>query len=160
VVRVTTVPALWTKHRDLARSIGLFYKIPGLDVEDRKQEADIALWMASRSYNPELGSFKSWARRVVEAHMLSLLRGATREMRHPSRVYHPVYHPRGDIDPIAQIEAPDPGRQLRALIDLLPELTEIERAAIDASIKGTYDPRNRSQENGLQRAKRKFREAA
>ena len=41
------VPALWTKHQALARSIANEWFIPGSDRDDVRQEAQIALWVAT-----------------------------------------------------------------------------------------------------------------
>lgn len=143
-----TTPALWTKHRPLAHRLADQYRIPGLDRDDVRQEALEALWKASRSHDPQLGPFTAWATRIIRARLVTLLRAAT----NPKRF--------GPTVELSDHAAPDPGRQLQDIVDLLPTLTQLERDAIAARLKGTYSSKNRSQENALQSARRKLRQAA
>ena len=56
-----TAPALWTKHRGIARGIARDFFLPGADRDDVRQEADIALWEAATHYRQELGPFPTFA---------------------------------------------------------------------------------------------------
>lgn len=119
-----------------------------MDRADARQEAVIALWQASRSHVSALGPFRPWATRVMRARLTDLLRTATREKRQAKLVeLHDVH------------AAPEPGRQLQDLVDLLPSLTRLERSAIAAHLNGTYDCRDRSQENALYTARKKLKAA-
>jgi RNA polymerase sigma factor (sigma-70 family) len=138
---------LWLKHRAVAHSIADEFFIPGLGHDDVDQEALIALWVASRSFNPDMGaSFKTWGGRVVRARLTDLLRRATREKR--GRFVR--------LTPDHEQAAPDPGGQVRELLELLPDLTDIEKGAIAAKLNGTYRAADRRQENALQRVKKKL----
>jgi RNA polymerase sigma factor (sigma-70 family) len=65
-----SAPALWTKHRPLARHIASHYFIPGSEPEDVEQEALIALWEAASTYNPTKGTtFPTWARLIINRHV-------------------------------------------------------------------------------------------
>jgi hypothetical protein len=46
---VTVVPALWTKHRHIARIEASEWHLPGSERQDVEQEALIALWQAARA---------------------------------------------------------------------------------------------------------------
>ena len=50
---MTPVPARWTKHRPIALGLAREYRVPGMDPDDVRQEALIALWEACRAYDRE-----------------------------------------------------------------------------------------------------------
>ena len=75
------VPALWTKHRPIALGISTEWRIPGLDADDVRQEALIALWEAARCHDREKGPFPAFARLVIGRRMRDLLQAATRQKR-------------------------------------------------------------------------------
>jgi RNA polymerase sporulation-specific sigma factor len=72
-----TVIQLWTKNRGLAHMIARDYYIPGADRDDVTQEALIGLWIAARDYDPDKGSFKTFARVVIHRRLTSCLNAAT-----------------------------------------------------------------------------------
>jgi RNA polymerase sigma factor (sigma-70 family) len=74
-------PALWLKHRSLARNMARDWFLPGSDRNDVEQEALIALWVAARTHDPEQASFTAWARVVIDRHLTGCLRTATRGKR-------------------------------------------------------------------------------
>lgn len=76
-----TVPALWTKHRPIALAIAPEWRIPGLEPDDVRQEALIALWEAARCHDQAKGPFPPFARLVIGRRMRDLLQAATRQKR-------------------------------------------------------------------------------
>lgn len=76
-----TVPALWTKHRPIALAISTEWYIPGLDADDVRQEALIALWEAARCHDRDKGPFPAFARLVIGRRLSDLLQAATRQKR-------------------------------------------------------------------------------
>lgn len=76
-----TVPALWTKHRNIAYTIAHEWRVPGMDQDDIAQEALIALWDACRRHDKTRGPFPPFARMVIKARMVDLLRAATTQGR-------------------------------------------------------------------------------
>ena len=78
---MTAVPALWTKHRPIALAIARDWRIPGMDPDDVRQEALIALWEACRCHDKEKGPFPPFARLVIGRRMRDLLQAATRQKR-------------------------------------------------------------------------------
>ena len=75
------VPALWTKNRPIALAIAREWRIPGLDPDDVRQEALVALWEAARKYDKTKGTFPPFARLVVKRRLSTLLQAATRQKR-------------------------------------------------------------------------------
>lgn len=75
------VPALWTKNRGIALGIAPEWRIPGLDPDDVRQEALIALWEAARCHDREKGPFPPFARLVIQRRLRDLLQAATRQKR-------------------------------------------------------------------------------
>lgn len=141
-----SAPALWTKHRPLASAVASGYRISGLDRDDTRQEALIALWIAARSHDPAVGHFPPYARTLIHRRLTDLLRTATREKR------------RAVIVELVDVEQSEHGReQLRAIVALLPTLTVLERQAVAAQLDGSYRSADRRLENALQAARRKLR---
>lgn len=142
-----SAPSLWTKHRPIARGIAVEYRIPGLDAEDAAQEALIALWDASMRYDPERGTFPSFARLVVRRRMITLLHRATTQGRSARTVEL--------ID--AEAEDPSLGRErLSEIMSQLPTLSDLERKAVRDYVRGDYDSRDKVQDNALARARKKL----
>lgn len=75
------VPALWTKNRGIALGIAPEWRIPGLDPDDVRQEALIALWEAARCHDRDKGPFPPFARLVIQRRLRDLLQAATRQKR-------------------------------------------------------------------------------
>lgn len=75
---MVSAPALWTKHRNVARAIAKDYFLPGSEGQDVEQEALIALWEAVRAYQPDRGPFRPFAEIVIRRHLNDQVRGATR----------------------------------------------------------------------------------
>ena len=152
-VRVTSVPALWTKHRPIARGIASDFYLPGSDRDDVRQEADIALWEAATHYRREHGSFPAFARLVVKRRLVDRLKESTREKR---RVLTDATREIEDAmtgDPLEDRE------RLRALVKAMHTLNEWERDAVvrivnDVPIQGKTDDTQRY------RVRKKLREAA
>jgi DNA-directed RNA polymerase specialized sigma24 family protein len=90
-----TKPALWTKHRSIALAIAPEWRIPGLDQDDVRQEALIALWEACGSHDKTKGPFPAFARLVIKRRLRDLLQAATRQKR------------TADLDPFTEPVGPD-----------------------------------------------------
>lgn len=75
-----TRASLYTKHRRIALGEARDWRIPGLDTDDVRQEANVALWEATGCYDGN-GAFPSFARLVIRRHMRDLLQKATRQKR-------------------------------------------------------------------------------
>jgi len=141
--------ATWTSHRNLAYALANEYRIPGIDAEDVRQEALIALWEAARSHDKTKGPFKPWARRIINGRLTDLLRKATRAKRSGITVEF--------ID--ANVPA---GGELYAIEDLreaMRSLTRRERQAVSALLNGTFDWNDKSRDNALTSARRKLKAA-
>lgn len=146
-----TAPALWTKHRPVALAIAAEWSIPGLDPDDVRQEALIALWEACRAYDRDRGRFPPFARLVIRRRLADLLERATRQKRTVRLVR--------DVD----IAAPDEleGReQLRLLVGVVDTLTDRERAAVRDHLNGRRSRGSKAHDVALYRARAKLRAAA
>jgi DNA-directed RNA polymerase specialized sigma24 family protein len=78
---MSNVPALWTKNRGIALGIATEWNIPGMDPDDVRQEALVALWEAARCHDPSKGRFPPFARLVIKRRMRDHLQAATRQKR-------------------------------------------------------------------------------
>lgn len=76
-----TKASLFTKGRPAAIRTASEFTVPGLDADDLRQEALIALWVALDKYDPTRSNVPSFARMVAERRLTSLLRAATRLKR-------------------------------------------------------------------------------
>ena len=74
-------PARWTKHRKIALAIAPEYRIPGLEPDDVRQEALVALWEACGDHDEKKGPFPAFARLVIHRRLRDLLQAATRLKR-------------------------------------------------------------------------------
>jgi DNA-directed RNA polymerase specialized sigma24 family protein len=78
---VSRVPQLWTKHRNIAVAVAAEWRIPGMDPDDVRQEALIALWESGRAHDKEKGPFPPFARLVINRRLRDRLQAATRQKR-------------------------------------------------------------------------------
>lgn len=142
-----TVSARWTKHRPIAVAIADEWRIPGMDSDDIRQEALVALWEACRSYDRDRGKFPAWARLTIRSRLADLLEHATRQKRTAVLVR--------DVD----VPGPDEreGReQLQLVLDV--DLTPRERQAVADHLNGV--PRTKAHDQALYRARVKLKAAA
>lgn len=132
-------PALWTKHRGIALGIAAEFHVPGMDADDVRQEALLALWVAARSYEKGRGTFPAYARLSVRADLTDLLRTATRAKRQPVDLPEPT------------CEQP----RLPGVMEAFHELTARQQDAVRAFVRdGVAD------KNAIYEARRKLRAAA
>lgn len=147
-----TVSALWSKHRPIALAIAPEYRIPGLDADDVRQEALVALWEAAGSFDPARGRFPAFARTVIHRHLRDLLQAATRMKR--TAVFHLGADPADTRDRIAaRLELVDYARRATALSDR-------ERSAVTDHVRGVPAKSTKAHDSALQRARRKLKAAA
>lgn len=146
-----TIPALWNKHRKIALAIAVEWRIPGLDADDVRQEALVALWEACRKYDPGRGAFPPYARMCIKARMSDLLQAATR-MKRTAVFVHDVDVPARD-----RIEA---RLELIRIVAAMRELSDRERKAIQDHLDGVPATSSKSHDNALTSARRKLRREA
>lgn len=161
--------ALIAEHRDLARRVGLDWRLPGADRDDVEQIGLIALWEAARRYDPSRGvPFEAFARRVIAARLADALTAATRMKHAPVNTavaFYALPDEDGDLDPIDWTrgkESPTEERvlELEALRDLVAAiltLTPLERRSIVRVVNG-LGPADKRDDNALWRAKKRLRE--
>ncbi len=157
-----TVPALWTKHRPLARAIASDFYLPGSERQDVEQEALIGLWEAARTHDDALSPFKVWASIVIRRRLTSCLRAATRHkqlsLTQSVRDYDTPY--------LHQVsDRVDDREQLRAVLHAIDnDLTEFQRHCVIGVATGLsypeIDGNIKRVDNALMRARAKLREAA
>lgn len=167
---MTGVPALFTRHRGLARSIADGYFWAGAERQDILQEAEIGLWIAARNWDPDgRASFKSFASLVIRRRLSTLVRAALADIR-------------GPLDGAARVATSEEGDTCD-LVDLLPgphdtervvvgrdtlarvtaaleQLTPLERLAVARAANGERYAGDKSIDNALARARVKLRKAA
>lgn len=138
--------ARWTKHRGIALGIAAEYRVPGLDADDVRQEALVALWEATGIYDAARGPFPALARTIIHRHLRDLLQAATR-LKRTATFDH-------EADP------PDMRDRIAARLELLDlaraGLTDAERAAVADHLNGVPATQSKSHDNALQRARRKL----
>lgn len=78
---MTGRPAKWTQQRKAALAIAAEWSIPGMDPDDVRQEALLALWIAAGKHDPARGPWPPFGRLAVKAHLRDLLQAATRQKR-------------------------------------------------------------------------------
>lgn len=141
-----TRASLYQKHRQIALGEARDWRIPSLDADDVRQEANVALWEATGCYDPGRGPFPAFARVVVKRHLRDLLQAATRQKR-TARFDH-------EADP------PDIRDRIAARLELLDlsrvHLTDIERTAVADHLNGAPVKQSKAHDNALQRARRKL----
>ena len=71
------------ENRGLAQSIAAKYKVPGVDSDDIRQEANVALFKAARSYDASQGAkFSTWAHRLISNRLNDLYGKAMTVAKH------------------------------------------------------------------------------
>lgn len=74
-----TRAALFTRNQDLATAIAREYFLPGADLDDVHQEARVALWIATGTFDPTRGcSFRTYARAAIKADLRDKVQAANR----------------------------------------------------------------------------------
>lgn len=146
----STVPALWTKHRGLARAIASSYYAHGHERQDLEQEALIGLWVAAREYDPARGKFVPFARIVIDRRLKELVRKANQPA---NRAF---YEAERETDHGQTVEYEEEASgQLRLVLSRLCLLTPLERTALATMLNGELGC-NKSYYNALDRARRKL----
>lgn len=163
------------RHPEVAEVLlraGSRYYAPGLDRDDFRQEARLALLAAVRSWNAVHGreGFLGFAAMVVKRRLMSVVKTALRE-KHQVLSY------------AADLGSPVPGFEGGTLADALPggtdpaevlvqreemgtllrrvaNLSELERLAVAVLLSGEGYAGDKQIDNALQRARRKLRRAA
>ena len=146
-----TRPAMFTQQRPAALAIAREWRIPGMADDDIRQEALLALWIATGKHDPERGPWPTYARMCVKAHLFTLHQAATRAKRTAVVL---------ELDEERDAAPDQTSGQLALLVDELPSLTGRERAAIAAHLNGTSATVSKEHNNALTRARRKLRSAA
>jgi RNA polymerase sigma factor (sigma-70 family) len=147
---MSSTGARWTKHRPIALGIAADYRIPGMDPDDVRQEALLALWEAARAYDPEKGPFTAFARLVIKRRLADQIKAARTQKRSAPTV---------ELTDTAAADQQAGRADLQLTLDTLPSLTPLERGAVAAQLNGTYDWRSSSQMNALYTARRKLKQA-
>jgi RNA polymerase sporulation-specific sigma factor len=166
---VTTVPSLWTKHRWLARHHADQYTLPGAERQDVRQEADIALWIACRSFDPDRGAaFKTFASLVITRRLATLVKAALAAKHQPLNDSLRVATNLDDeTDRLVEL-LPGPHDTERVVVmrDTLTrltiavsQLTPLERAAVAHAANGERYADDKSVDNALTRSRAKLRKA-
>ena len=150
--------ALWLKHRPLAVSIARDFYLPGSELQDVEQEATIALLDAARTYEPERGAFKAWARLVIERRLTSCLRAATRN----KQVVLTAAVREIDLPHLHQVADISDGREeIRELLERIARLPDFQRRCVVGIASGLsypeIDPDVKRVDNALMRARRTLR---
>lgn len=92
-----TRPAMFTAQRKAALAIAAEWSIPGMDPDDVRQEALVALWVAAGKHDPERGPWPPFARLSIKARMRDLLQHANRQCRAGTTL---PLDPERDADPV------------------------------------------------------------
>lgn len=106
---------MFTQQRKAALAIAAEWQIPGLAADDVRQEALLALWVATGKHDPARGPWPPFARLTIKARMRDLLQAATRQKRTATVL---ELDPERDRDPVQ--------------LDLLVEVRERLRGAVAA----------------------------
>jgi RNA polymerase sigma factor (sigma-70 family) len=77
-MRAVSRAALFTKHQDLATALAQEWFLPGADMDDVHQEARLALWVATGTWDPERGPFRMYARHAIRADLRDKVQAANR----------------------------------------------------------------------------------
>lgn len=75
---VSTPEQLFESHRDLALKIARSIPIIGHTLDEREQEAQLALWDAANAFDPARGDFEPFASTVIRNRLRNTLSQATR----------------------------------------------------------------------------------
>jgi len=167
---MATVIQLWAKNRPMARGIAREFYIPGADKDDVEQEALIGLWIAARDYEPDKGTFRSFAALVVRRRLVACVKTATRKKHLVlNAAIRTKIDTEGDTQAIADllpslhqvVDVAESREQLAVVITAIgSDLTEFERecvigiaTGVDYLALGPY----KKVDNALFRARRKLR---
>lgn len=162
-----TRAALYTRHVRLADAIARECRVPGVDRDDVAQEARIALWVATGSWDRERGPFVPFARLVVKRRVADLLEAATRHkallLTRAARV---GVNDDGDVEELVGLLSDGKSAEdravlldeLRGLVGAILGLTAAERRAIVRVIDGA-ELESKSDDCARYRARRKLRKA-
>lgn len=120
-------PALYTAQVKAALAIADEWTIPGLDAEDVRQEALLALWRATERHDPERGPWPSFARMSVKSWMTDLLRASTNQARTPPDGTVAEIEIPGGVDPADELLNAE---QLRIVREAYAQLTPKQRTAL------------------------------
>ncbi|MFZ0435002.1 MAG: sigma-70 family RNA polymerase sigma factor [Chthoniobacterales bacterium] len=92
-VSASTPEQLFESHLDLALKIARSISIIGHNVDEREQEARIALWNAANAFDPARGNFEPFASTVIRNRLLNTLSKAARRAEVESLILDaPVSH--------------------------------------------------------------------
>lgn len=141
-----TRPQLWHRARPAALAIAREWFVKGMDADDVRQEALLALWIAAGNHDPRRGPWPPFARMCVKAHMRDMLQAATRAKRTAVVL---------ELDPERDAAPSRDDAGLRDVIASMSVLTDRERAALSDQLNG-----RRADDNALWRARRKLKAAA
>jgi hypothetical protein len=72
---------MFTRMRPAALAIAAEWSVPGMARDDVRQEALLALWIATGKHDPARGAWPPFARLAVKARMRDLLQAATCDKR-------------------------------------------------------------------------------
>lgn len=124
-------PALFTQQRKAALAIADEWSIPGLDADDVRQEALLALWNATAKHDPERGPWPAFARLSVKSWMTDLLRAASNQARTPPEGTVAEVEIPGGTDPADQALVNEKLARIRAAFaHLSPTQVEAIRIAL------------------------------
>lgn len=144
--------ALLHEHIGLAHAIAGRYYIPGSDQDDVHQEAMIALWIASETWDQRRGPFRPFAALVIRRHLIDAVKTACREKHR--------YLTLAVRDPLS-VEAADQREHvdLGPLVEAIKVLSPLERdCLIRVVINGEpYSIGGKRVDNAVQRARLKLR---
>lgn len=166
-----TPAALWANNQRLAIVIAGAYYLPGSERQDVEQEALIALWRAARTYDPEQGTFRGWARFVINRDLQDCLRTATRKKHAVLSEAVRATARKEDADPAEIVErlphlhqVSDRAESRTEVRDLLrgirDDLSDLERYCVLGIASGlTYEQMGgaKTVDNALYRARAKLR---
>ena len=113
---------LFTRNQDLANAIARDYFLPGADMDDVHQEARLALWIATGTWDPYRGPFRRYARTAIKADLRDKVQAAN---RHKQRVLTDA----GRDDQLSLVTAGG--------IETLVE----QRAELARAVRGEFTPR-------------------
>lgn len=148
-----TRPQLWNRARPAALAIARDQSVKGMDADDVRQEALLALWVASGTFDAARGPWLPYARHAVKARMVDLVRAAMKQKRTAVVVELDPERDRAGIDVEALVEQRDAIRRLRGAY---PLLTERERTCLELTVNETVRG-NKPVHNAAWSARRKLR---
>jgi RNA polymerase sigma factor (sigma-70 family) len=153
--RRVTRPALWLRGRPAALAIARDTYVRGMDADDIRQEALLALWVASGTFDAARGPWMPYARHAVRARMVDLMRATMKQKRTAVVVELDPERDRAGIDVEALVEQRD---TIRRLAGAMPSLTDRERACLELAVNETVRE-NKPVHNAAWLARRKLRAA-